>query len=122
MSGNASTQLTLAAAQIGKRIKLRVTATNGAQTRFVADSDPTTAVAAKAPGRARPRRRSTTRRPTTRRSCDGSAGTWTGTQPIAFAFSGSAAMRHALHGEIANADSAELHRDAADIGIRCGCR
>ncbi len=85
MSGDATTQITLAAAQIGKRIKLRVTATNGAQTPVVSDSDPTTAVAAKAPANtAAPSIDDTT--PNDGQILHGAAGTWTGTQPIAFAF------------------------------------
>jgi hypothetical protein len=84
-SGAQASQLTLAAAQIGKRIKLRVTATNGAQTPVSADSDPTTAVAAKAPANTvAPSLDDTT--PNDGQILHGSAGTWTGTQPIAFAY------------------------------------
>ena len=116
MSGAAITQITLAAAQIGKRIKLRVTATNGAETPVIADSDPTTAVAAKAPANtAAPSIDDTT--PNDGQLLHGSAGTWTGTQPIAFAFKW---FRCDAGGtpcaEIAGATQQDYTATSADIG------
>ena len=104
-------QLTLAAAQIGKRIKLVVTASNAADS-VDAESALTQAVVARAPQATVP--------PLIRaRRGDGdmltgSAGTWTGTQPIAFAYPGCDAGRErGSCAAIAGARrGAELHRPA----------
>ena len=116
MSGNAATQITLAAGQIGKRIKLRVTATNGANSPVSSDSDPTAVVAARAPANtAAPSIDDTT--PNDGQLLRGSAGTWTGTQPIAFAYKW---LRCDAGGtpctEIAGATQQDYTATPADIG------
>ena len=76
-------QLTLAATQIGKRIKLVVTASNAAES-VQAESGLTQAVVARAPqNTALPTFTGTARDGET---LDGAAGSWSGTQPIDFAY------------------------------------
>ena len=114
-------QLTLAAAQIGKRIKLIVTASNAADN-VEAEAALTQAVVARAPQNTAPPSFTGTARDGD--SLTGAAGTWTGTQPITFAYrwlrcgdttSGSCA-------EVAGAAAQDYTATAADIGQRLRLR